>query len=472
MPVVDDAPNRAATQTACLAVDVGVSTVKMAWLDNDRIVDSSQRHNDFPAVVAFKGGDLLVGKDALSLSAAQPAAVLLHVREWLGLVSSVRLAGSEISIVDAMKALYQAAARAALRTTDNVASVIVHPARWPQRRVAMMAGAAEAAGLDVVAAAPDAVAVAAAGPTGGDVLVVDVGSFLTVSVVDAREASPRILWSQSSLGAGGEAIAQAIRAVTHVPVIRARALARGADNTSVDWTAVRQRIDPAAAAARRLIDEVLLRSDRDAGEISRVYLAGGSSVAPFVRDALRRRFSADRVDKVFELSGPSASAAYGALRLSRRDRAEIWQNEWLSTGREPPGRRVDQSVETSPECEDVTLDAGSDSPATVADPAKGATDWPPPPGRVPEPPLIERVVNTWGAEPSAPSFEAPSPPPPDAPSLPPPDAPSLPPPEAPSLPRPEGTPLRRRRRRMPAVMAILVLIAVVGIVVALALLSG
>jgi hypothetical protein len=349
----------------------------------------------------------------------------------------------------------------------------------------MMADAAGAAGLDVVEAVPDAVAVAAAGPTGGDVLVVDVGSFLTVSVVDAREESPRILWSQSSLGAGGEAIAQAIRAVTHVPVIRARALARGADNTSVDWAAVRQQADPGVAAASRLIDEVLLRSDRDAGEITRVYLAGGASVAPFVRDALRRRFSADRVDNVFELSGPSASAAYGALRLSRPDRAEIWRNDWLSTGSEPPGRRVDQSVETSPEPEAVRLNAGSDSPAPVADPTKGVpTDSPAPSGRVdvgnastaspgapgtgdvstaasatpvstptwpreePEPPRGERFLNTWGAEPSAPS------------------------PEAPSAPPPEGTPPWRRRRRMLAVVAIVLLIAVVGIVVALVLSSG
>jgi hypothetical protein len=478
MAVVDSALSGAATQTACLAVDVGVSTVKMAWLDNDRIVDSSQRHNDFPAVVAFKGGDLLVGKDALSLSAAQPAAVLLHVREWLGLVSSVRLAGNEISIVDAMKALYQAAARSALRTTDNVASVIVHPARWPERRVAMMARAAGAAGLDVVEVVPDAVAVAAAGPTGGDVLVVDVGSFLTVSVVDACEESPRILWSQSSLGAGGEAIAHAIRAVTDVPVIRARALARGADNTSVDWTAVGQRADRGVAAAIRMIDEVLLRSRRDSGEIARVYLAGGASVAPFVRDALRRRFSADRVDKVFELSGPSASAAYGALRLSRPDRAAIWHNEWPPTAGEPPGRRVEQPVETPPETEVVTLNTGTGS-SPVADPTNGATDWPPPgpvdggnagpappgtpgtgnvptaaaatpastptwPGGIPDPPRGERVFNTWWGKPSTPS------------------------PDAPSAPPPEGTPLRRRRRRMRPVVAILLLIAVVVIVLALA----
>ena len=110
-----------------LAVDLGASNVKMAWLEGGQIVDSSARNAEFPTVVAWHHGDLQVGKDALELSARQPAAVLLHVREWLGLVPSVRLAGVDVKIDQAITALYRNAARATVRTTDRPASVIVHP---------------------------------------------------------------------------------------------------------------------------------------------------------------------------------------------------------------------------------------------------------------------------------------------------------------------------------------------------------
>ena len=66
MAVVDGAPHRAATQPPAWPSTSGSSTVKMAWLEDGRIVDSSQQHNDFPAVVAVQGGDLLVGKDAVA----------------------------------------------------------------------------------------------------------------------------------------------------------------------------------------------------------------------------------------------------------------------------------------------------------------------------------------------------------------------------------------------------------------------
>ena len=181
------------------------------------------------------------------MSAAQPAAVLLDVREWLGFVPSLRLAGSEIRI-DRRRHGALPGGRPwrpfARPTTRRRLSCTLRHGRsgvsrcWPTR---------QERGARRRRVVPDAVAVAAAGPTDGDVLVIDVGSFLTVSVVDAASDPPRILWSRISLGAGGEAIAHAIRAVTHVPghsCTGPRAVPSRQEH-SLDWTAIRRQIDPA-----------------------------------------------------------------------------------------------------------------------------------------------------------------------------------------------------------------------------------
>jgi hypothetical protein len=387
-----------------LAIDLGAANVKMAWIKDGRIVDSSQRDVSMPAVAACHGGDLSVGKDALALSELQPAAVLLNVREWLGLVPSVRLGGQEVQISEAVTALYRAAAQVTLHTTDNLAAVIVHPAPWPRRRVEALTAAARAASLDVVRTVPDAVGVAAAGPRDGDVLVIDVGSSLTVSVVDAKADPPLVLWSRSSVGAGGEAIAQAIRQVTRVPASRARDLARGAEQTAneppVDWAAVRRHLEDGVAAASRLVNEVLVRSNRDASTISRVYVTGGASVAPFVRDAVHRRFGSD---KVSELSGPSASAAYGALRLTRPDlrpervpgpyagQSGEEKNVWDAPAPANGAARVvveskgDDGSQATRSVRGIALDASQPSPDDAAEP--GSVDmntWNRPPSDEPE----------------------------------------------------------------------------------------
>jgi hypothetical protein len=405
MPSVDalQNPTAAGPATAArLAIDLGASNVKMAWLedDGDRIIDSSERDATFPAVVAVRGDELLTGQDALDMSAMDPDAVLLHVREWLGLVDRFRLGGRDVKILDAVAALYRAAASATSATAPYERAVIVHPARWPARRVAMLAEAARVAGLGDVQVIPDAVAIAAVGPREGEVLVVDVGSTLTVSVVDAEAEPPAILWCQSSVGAGGEAIAQAIRAVTDVSANRGRELARGASpdvrEPQIDWPAVRSEAHDGLRAANRILNEVLQHSKRDAGAISRIYIAGGASVAPFVRQAVTNRFKSEKVDKISELSSPATSAAYGALRLTRPPSPPNLWTPHLAASEDGMVETVDDGPDRATSPSEVRPEVDNSwAVATAPSPEPPATGERRSPGPTPLPVEALDVRNVW-----------------------------------------------------------------------------
>ena len=121
---------------------------------------------------------------------------------------------------------------------------------------------------------------------------------------------------------------------------------------------------------------MLLRANRDASAIARVYITGGASVAPFVQEAVRNRMGSDRADRVLELSGPSASAAYGALRLFSNvrewgDRATV-QNKW------PDPRTSDDASAVSYDGDgaDELADATDKTPVVGASSAGRDVDMP------------------------------------------------------------------------------------------------
>ena len=275
----------------------------------------------------------------------------------------------------------------------------------------MLAEAATAAGLDVVAVVPDAVAVAAAGPADGDVLVIDVGSALTVSVVDTAGDPPQILWSGISTGAGGEAIAHAIRAVTDVPVDRARQLARGAPPETreipLDWTAIRAQAEAGVTAARELINDVLRRADRDGAAIWRVYITGGASVAPFLSEAAGNRFGAD---KVHEFAGPAAERGLRrAAALSpgaRRRGRQLLAGPRDATGRSAPSRTSPTPPRRRRWRPNRPRRAPARSPSSTRGPARR-------PRRGREPVVDDQPADWTPAAPAAPTSarEAPVPPP-------------------------------------------------------------
>jgi hypothetical protein len=358
-----------ARSNALLAVDLGASNVKMAWFHEGRLTDSSEQHSEFPAAVTCRGGDLVVGKDALEFAGRDPASTLLHVREWLGLVPSVRLAGTEFTIKQAVTALYRAAALTAIGTTEGPATVLVHPAPWPRRRIELLSSCARAAGLEVIDSLPDAIAVARNETLKGDVLVIDVGSALTASVVDLRSSPPQILWSRSNVGAGGEAIAQAIQVVSEVPADRAREFARGAEPVQgeqpLSWGAVEAQAQPSVEEAGDLIGSVLRRANRAAKSISRIYVTGGSSGAPFVRTAVEAQFD---VNRIIWLKGASASAARGALP---RPTSSV-DNLWGLT--RPPEAVVEEAHDHPPPADD-DLDAEESTDERMED-SFTHNEWP------------------------------------------------------------------------------------------------
>jgi hypothetical chaperone protein len=81
-----------------------------------------------------------------------------------------------------------------------------------------------------------------------------------------------------------------------------------------DWIA------PDLAAIEAAVDEAVQRSGLAPGQIDRVFLTGGTSFVPAVRDIFRRRFGADRI----ETGGEFESIASGLALIGREADLDIW----------------------------------------------------------------------------------------------------------------------------------------------------
>lgn len=68
------------------------------------------------------------------------------------------------------------------------------------------------------------------------------------------------------------------------------------------------------------VDAALVASSFGSGDIDRVFLTGGSSLIPAVRDIFARRFGADRV----AVGGELTSIAHGLALIGQRDDVAEW----------------------------------------------------------------------------------------------------------------------------------------------------
>lgn len=68
------------------------------------------------------------------------------------------------------------------------------------------------------------------------------------------------------------------------------------------------------------LDEVLAKSNTEAGTIDKIFLTGGTSFVPAVRDIFHRRFDASRI----ETGGELVSIAHGLALIGERDDIEQW----------------------------------------------------------------------------------------------------------------------------------------------------
>jgi hypothetical chaperone protein len=68
------------------------------------------------------------------------------------------------------------------------------------------------------------------------------------------------------------------------------------------------------------LDEVLAKSNTEAGTIDKIFLTGGTSFVPAVRDIFHRRFDASRI----ETGGELVSIAHGLALIGERDDIEHW----------------------------------------------------------------------------------------------------------------------------------------------------
>lgn len=79
-------------------------------------------------------------------------------------------------------------------------------------------------------------------------------------------------------------------------------------------------IAPDLAAMERAVDEAMRRSGLTEGQIDRVFLTGGTSFVPAVRDIFLRRFGADRI----ETGGEFESIASGLALIGRETNLDVW----------------------------------------------------------------------------------------------------------------------------------------------------
>lgn len=74
------------------------------------------------------------------------------------------------------------------------------------------------------------------------------------------------------------------------------------------------------ARMEEALDDVLTRTNTEAGSIDKIFLTGGTSFVPAVRDIFHRRFDASRI----ETGGELVSIAHGLSLIGERDDIEQW----------------------------------------------------------------------------------------------------------------------------------------------------
>lgn len=79
-------------------------------------------------------------------------------------------------------------------------------------------------------------------------------------------------------------------------------------------------IAPELEAMQAAVDQAIEQSGLDASQIDRVFLTGGTSFVPAVRDIFIRRFGADRI----ETGGEFESIASGLALIAREDDLDLW----------------------------------------------------------------------------------------------------------------------------------------------------
>ncbi|RZJ43749.1 MAG: Hsp70 family protein [Brevundimonas sp.] len=79
-------------------------------------------------------------------------------------------------------------------------------------------------------------------------------------------------------------------------------------------------IAPELAVIETAVDDAIQRSGLQPGQIDRVFLTGGTSFVPAVRDIFRRRFGADRI----ETGGEFESIASGLALIGREANLDVW----------------------------------------------------------------------------------------------------------------------------------------------------
>lgn len=95
-------------------------------------------------------------------------------------------------------------------------------------------------------------------------------------------------------------------------------------------------IAPELAAIEAAVDAAIRQSGLDADQIDRVFLTGGTSFVPAVREIFQRRFGPGRI----ETGGEFESIASGLALIGREAELDLWSERW-SSGRTVPAAASD-----------------------------------------------------------------------------------------------------------------------------------
>ncbi|MDI1282520.1 Hsp70 family protein [Brevundimonas sp.] len=87
-------------------------------------------------------------------------------------------------------------------------------------------------------------------------------------------------------------------------------------------------IAPELAAIEAAVDQAIARSGLAAGQIDRIFLTGGTSFVPAVRDIFHRRFGPDRI----ETGGEFESIASGLALIGREPDLDVWSAPRAAAG--------------------------------------------------------------------------------------------------------------------------------------------
>jgi molecular chaperone DnaK (HSP70) len=171
-----------------LAVDFGTCFTSVAIWDGEgrpEVVNVAQQAR-FPSAVLLKAsdtGELSVGKPATNAAAVASDRVLRTPKRHLGALEVVLLGGVPVRVVDAVAAVLDRVVSEARRQRGGTRPgrvVMTHPARWGEQRLAALAEAGAAVGLENPEFVSEPVAAAFAlprdaVPVGGHVAVYDLG---------------------------------------------------------------------------------------------------------------------------------------------------------------------------------------------------------------------------------------------------------------------------------------------------------